>query len=78
MPLVRFVPTTPVFERAKTVHALDHVASVIGIYTVTTYYWYDEIQDEEMRSDAVRNGYKFFIGEHERREHLRDLRLNAP
>jgi hypothetical protein len=25
-----FKPTTPVFERAKTVHALDRVATVIG------------------------------------------------
>jgi hypothetical protein len=32
MPLVRFEPTTPVFERAKTVHALDHAATVIGLY----------------------------------------------
>jgi hypothetical protein len=30
MPLVGFEPTTPVFERAKTVHALDSVAVVIG------------------------------------------------
>jgi hypothetical protein len=30
MPLVAFEPTTPVFERAKTVHALDRAATVIG------------------------------------------------
>jgi hypothetical protein len=30
MPRVRFKPTTPVFERAQTVHALDHGATVIG------------------------------------------------
>jgi hypothetical protein len=29
MPGVRFEPTTPVFERAKTVHALDRAATVI-------------------------------------------------
>jgi hypothetical protein len=29
-PRVRFEPTTPVFERAKTVHASDHAATVIG------------------------------------------------
>jgi hypothetical protein len=27
---VGFEPTTPVFERAKTVHALDRAATVIG------------------------------------------------
>jgi hypothetical protein len=32
MPKVGFKPTIPVFERAKTVHALDHPATVIGIY----------------------------------------------
>jgi hypothetical protein len=31
MPRVGFEPTTPVFERAKTVHALDSVAFVIGV-----------------------------------------------
>jgi hypothetical protein len=30
MPLVGFEPTIPVFERAKTVHALDRAATVIG------------------------------------------------
>jgi hypothetical protein len=30
MPRVGFEPTIPVFERAKTVHALDHAATVIG------------------------------------------------
>jgi hypothetical protein len=31
-----FESTTPVFERAKTVHALDHVATVTGqvLYTI--------------------------------------------
>jgi hypothetical protein len=31
MPLVRLEPTIPVFERAKTIHALDRAATVIGI-----------------------------------------------
>jgi hypothetical protein len=31
MPRVGFERTTPVFERAKTVHALDRAATVIGI-----------------------------------------------
>jgi hypothetical protein len=30
MPRVGFEPTIPVFERAKTVHALDSAATVIG------------------------------------------------
>jgi hypothetical protein len=30
MPQVRFESVTPVFERAKTVHALDRAATVIG------------------------------------------------
>jgi hypothetical protein len=33
MPEVGFEPTIPVFERAKTVHALDSTATVIGITT---------------------------------------------
>jgi hypothetical protein len=33
MPPMGFEPTIPVFERAKTVHALDHAATVIGIET---------------------------------------------
>jgi hypothetical protein len=30
MPLVGFEPTIPVFERVKTVHAFDRMATVIG------------------------------------------------
>jgi hypothetical protein len=30
MPRVRFEPTIPAFQRAKTVHALDRAATVIG------------------------------------------------
>jgi hypothetical protein len=30
MPQVRFEPTIPVYEREKTVHALDRAATVIG------------------------------------------------
>jgi hypothetical protein len=32
MPLVGFEPKTPVFERAKTVHALGRAATVIGMW----------------------------------------------
>jgi hypothetical protein len=31
MPRLGFESTTPVFERAKTVHALDHAVTVIGL-----------------------------------------------
>jgi hypothetical protein len=33
---VGFEPTTPVFSRARTVHALDRAATVIGIYNIVT------------------------------------------
>jgi hypothetical protein len=32
MPKMGFKPTIPVFERAKTIHALDREATVIGFY----------------------------------------------
>jgi hypothetical protein len=32
MPRVEFEPTTPVFEPAKTVHALDRAATEIGLF----------------------------------------------
>jgi hypothetical protein len=34
MPSVGFEPTIPMFKRAKTVHALDHAATMIGIYSI--------------------------------------------
>jgi hypothetical protein len=37
MPRVAFEPTIRVFERAKTVHALDREATVIGNQTVNEY-----------------------------------------
>jgi hypothetical protein len=37
MPRVGLESTTPVFERAKTVHALDRTATVIGDRTATSY-----------------------------------------
>jgi hypothetical protein len=36
MPCVGFKPTIPGFEQAKTVHALDRAATVIGILVITT------------------------------------------
>jgi hypothetical protein len=32
MPVVRLEPTTLVFERAKTVHVLDHAATLVGTH----------------------------------------------
>jgi hypothetical protein len=34
MPEVGFEPTIPVFERAKTFHALDRAATMIGSETI--------------------------------------------
>jgi hypothetical protein len=33
MPLVELEPTTPVFERTKTIHAPDRAANVIGSFS---------------------------------------------
>jgi hypothetical protein len=41
---VRVDSTTPVFEDAKTVHALDRAATVIGISYIHTYYVYDKVK----------------------------------
>jgi hypothetical protein len=38
MPRVEFEPTIPVFEQAKTVHAFDRAATVIGRYMYTRTY----------------------------------------
>jgi hypothetical protein len=35
MSQARFEPTSPVFEPAKTVHALDRAASVIGEHNIS-------------------------------------------
>jgi hypothetical protein len=35
MPSMAFEPTIPAFERAKTVHALDRSATVIGMFLYT-------------------------------------------
>jgi hypothetical protein len=38
--LVVFEPTIPAFERAKTVHALDGAATVIGVFLTEPTEWY--------------------------------------
>jgi hypothetical protein len=40
MPRVEFEPTIPVFERAKTVCALDRAATVIGLSSVMFVIYY--------------------------------------
>jgi hypothetical protein len=40
MPQVEFEPTIPVFQRAKTVHALVRAATVIGLSTYRCSEWY--------------------------------------
>jgi hypothetical protein len=42
MPRVGFQPTTPVFERAKTVHVLDRAATVIDVLFIYGRYITDE------------------------------------
>jgi hypothetical protein len=37
MPLAGFELTIPVFERAKTLHALDRAATVTGLYSTCSY-----------------------------------------
>jgi hypothetical protein len=55
MPQIGFEPTIPMFEWAKTVHALDRAAIVIGEKNITVgikevqqegSYWIDVSQDE--------------------------------
>jgi hypothetical protein len=45
MPRVGFEPTTPVFELAKTVNAIDRVASVIGRVLLLVTYEYNHALD---------------------------------
>jgi hypothetical protein len=41
MPRVGFETTTPAFKRAKTVHALDRAATVIGSFSYSLYIFPD-------------------------------------
>jgi hypothetical protein len=52
MPRVGFEPKIPVFERAKTVHALDRAATVIG-YTVILHKFYILIYPPFLRNSVV-------------------------
>jgi hypothetical protein len=50
MPSVGFEHETTVFERAKTVHALDRAATVIG----NNIHEYDKIEDTTKKADCVK------------------------
>jgi hypothetical protein len=58
MPRVGFEPTTPVFEREKTVHALDRATTVIGKITDIGLH-NDEDKHMMLSSCQIRNYYKF-------------------
>jgi hypothetical protein len=55
MPRVGLETTIPVFERAKTVHALDRASTVIGLkLPVVAKYYYDyNIKDDEMGGSCI-------------------------
>jgi hypothetical protein len=48
-----FEPTIPVFERAKTVHDLDRVATVIGPRRLYRPLIYDNHQGNPHHTDAI-------------------------
>jgi hypothetical protein len=47
MPQVGVEPTIPVFERAKSVHALDLVTTVISFLLFTNYYYCDQVKGND-------------------------------
>jgi hypothetical protein len=40
MPQVEIQPTIPMFERARTIHALDRAATVIGLTSILYFQWF--------------------------------------
>jgi hypothetical protein len=59
MPRVGFEPTIPVFERAKTVHASDRVATVIGHGRSTEVYFPSNFQ---ILPNLILSCYVSFLG----------------
>jgi hypothetical protein len=53
MPWLGFEPTIPVFERAKTVHALDRAATVIGKYMRVTNFSFSLKHDADRYNEYV-------------------------
>jgi hypothetical protein len=63
MPRVGFKPTTPVFERAKTVHASDRAATVNGawaVYVKAFYTWHENPQGRVIRSHLFWKEFRGF------------------
>jgi hypothetical protein len=61
MPQVRFEPTIPVFERAKTVHALDRATSVTGHRLVgTEIFIFFPLSCHESAAETFLVDYKYF------------------
>jgi hypothetical protein len=56
MPPVGFEPTTPVFERAKTVHSLDRAAAVIGSTVMVCLQVFEQNVASEAVSDKLASG----------------------
>jgi hypothetical protein len=48
MPRVEFEPTNPVFGRARTIHALDRAATVVGAISNTFYINHSFLEDVEV------------------------------
>jgi hypothetical protein len=78
MPQVGLEPTTTVFERVKTVHALDRAATVIG---PTYLYKAIKVRSRWARRVAhkkLRNTYKtLYLVNLKRRDHLGDLSVDG-
>jgi hypothetical protein len=58
MPQVGFEPTIPVFKRAKTLHALDRAATVIGALYIYIYtcYKYEHVLCKQKHHLRINNG----------------------
>jgi hypothetical protein len=58
MPRVGFEPTIPAFDQAKTVHALDRVATVIGFRLI----WHsDNVVDSYLVGAWFESGLRFSL-----------------
>jgi glutamate mutase epsilon subunit len=58
MPWVEFEPMIPVFERAKTVHALDLAAIVIGTYSI---HLHKEYIAEHAKTNSATKSYNIQV-----------------
>jgi hypothetical protein len=60
MPRFGFEPTIPVFERAKTVHALDRAATAIGTIVLLLEKLSVEGNEIKINLPATKSVYKYF------------------